>query len=192
MPRVHIHIHLHVGANLATREESSRQTEQLPLARTELPSSLRHRRAKSPHPLHQRAQVAPVEHLPDVGVGGAGERVEVFADGTAEEERVLRNDCESRPSTIGLMKTNTATLQLTMFNARAHRRSARGRCLMLMSSMTMDPDSSSSIRKRARKRLDFPAPVRPTTPTFSPARTCKHRNATQSLVTRMNAVEPRS
>jgi hypothetical protein len=40
---------------------------------------------------------------------------------------------------------------------------------MSMPSMTIDPPTDSRIRNRARVSDDFPAPVRPTIPIFSPA-----------------------
>lgn len=46
--------------------------------------------------------------------------------------------------------------------------STKGSFEMSMPSISIEPDSSSTILENAMKMVDFPAPVRPTTPTFSP------------------------
>jgi hypothetical protein len=44
---------------------------------------------------------------------------------------------------------------------------------MLTPSISIEPPQGSTIRISASTSVDFPAPVRPATPTFSPAAICK-------------------
>ena len=53
------------------------------------------------------------------------------------------------------------------------RRSFRSSLLMSSPSITMEPPTISTIRLRLRQMVDLPAPVLPTTPTFSPGRALK-------------------
>ncbi|KAK1938118.1 hypothetical protein P3T76_009268 [Phytophthora citrophthora] len=86
-----------------------------------------------------------LEDVPDALVRVLVERVEVFTEGSTEEHGILWDDGEA------------ASLMVAMST----------------SSMSTRPLSKSQIRKSAIMRDDFPAPVRPQIPTFSPAATSK-------------------
>ncbi|KAK1938125.1 hypothetical protein P3T76_009275 [Phytophthora citrophthora] len=127
-------------------EQCATDADELTLTYRQVVSTFSHLEVQTCSPTTKTVgHVHLLEDVPDALVRVLMERVEVFTEGSTEEHGVLWDDGEA------------ASLMVAMST----------------SSMSTRPLSKSQIRKSAIMRDDFPAPVRPQIPIFSPAATSK-------------------
>ncbi|KAK1938123.1 hypothetical protein P3T76_009273 [Phytophthora citrophthora] len=127
-------------------EQCATDADELTLTYRQVVSTFSHLEVQTCSPTTKTVgHVHLLEDVPDALVRVLVERVEVFTEGSTEEHGVLWDDGEATSLMVA----------------------------MSTSSMSTRPLSKSQIRKSAIMRDDFPAPVRPQIPTFSPAATSK-------------------
>ena len=168
-------------------QQRSPEAHELTLSRREIRSTFVDMRVESSiHRLNVFLESTLLQHSPEIAVGSSTRRIDIFSEGSCvdsatsvTENQRERHDVPSKHcESCGMMLSDDRSRRNPIVDTSTP-------------SMTTVPDSGSTTRYSTIVKLDFPAPVRPQTPTFSPPLTSKLTSrSTRSRFARYRAETP--